>query len=203
MNIDYETIERLLEKRGAYPEFYMEYGEPGCENPPRGIIMADWNHVHRRVYDWLEHRGFALEWSDEWISDDNGKIYRSSPDSYGWLPSYWIRDDGSVFGKDEVSEDPEGTEYLEHLLDNPKSGDTFGIDWTRYGFERIEEEHDSGIRETSEDPRKIFRDLRADYPGSEFLFSIDSMDQFEAHWYAWKRGPQHDAHVTTWEESDA
>ena len=89
MHISSETIERLLEKRGAYPQWAPEYGEPGYnEAPANGIIFADWNQVNKRVYAWLEKHGFALEWSDEWtvIWDNDGKAYRTSPDCYQWRP---------------------------------------------------------------------------------------------------------------------
>lgn len=74
------------------------YGEPDYEQPPVGVILANWNDVDDVIQKWLEDHGFTLEWSDEWLIDDDGqKCYRCVPSSWDWKPSYKIVD-GCIVG---------------------------------------------------------------------------------------------------------
>jgi hypothetical protein len=71
-----------------------EYAERGYSNPSKGILFANWNYFSNDVFRLLESYGFECEWSDEWSTcSDCGKAFRTSPDSYGWQPSYfWASD---------------------------------------------------------------------------------------------------------------
>ena len=190
MTISGETIQTLLEKRGAYPEWAQSYGEPGYDNAPNGVILANWNRVHKRVYSWLEHHGYALEWSDEWIQSDSGKIYRSTPDCHGWKPSFVITDRRSeVIGRDEIEAGDCLDEYEEHLLNNPKHADTFDVDWTERGFVKLnEDEYESGFHPgQTDDPTIILAKARKADPNADYLFSIDGVGQFDMRFSIWKR----------------
>lgn len=78
-----------------------EYGEPGYTNPERAILFGNWNYVSKGVGNWLEEQGFELEWEDEWITLNDGKAYRTSPNSYDWTPSYVMDEEGNYYTKDD------------------------------------------------------------------------------------------------------
>jgi hypothetical protein len=69
------------------------YAEPGYTQPRAGVLMADWNVFPSDIADVLEDLGYAVEWSDEWITcEDCGGAVRTQPDSYSWTPAYQIVD---------------------------------------------------------------------------------------------------------------
>ena len=73
------------------------YAEPGYDQPKRGVVMANWNHLPKELDSILDRAGYTVEWSDEWTEcSDCGKALRTSPDSYGWRPSYTVTSDGEV-----------------------------------------------------------------------------------------------------------
>lgn len=186
-----QAIEALLCKRcNQEVDWCSSYGEPGYSDPERGIIFADWNHVSSVVYDWLEHHGYALEWSDEWIiSHEVGKAYRTSPDCYSWRPSYVITEDCDIIGRDEIESGDQIDSYIELLLDSDRHADNFDIDWTKHGFRKLNADaYESGFHPgQTDDPRKILKAAQEALPGHEFLFSIDSVGQFDARFSLWAR----------------
>jgi hypothetical protein len=194
MNIAAQAIEALLQKRcGGEVDWCSVYGEPGYSDPEHGIIFANWNHVSQPVQDWLEHHGYAIEWSDEWIiSHETGKGYRSSPDGHGWRPSYFITEDCAVIGADEVRNGDEIDTYIAHLVDDANRADTFGIDWTKHGFRKLNDEaYESGFHPgQTDDPHKLLKAAQAEYPDHEFIFSIDGAGQFDINFSLWARSTQ-------------
>jgi len=194
MKISGQTINDILEKHGAYPEWCAEYGEPGYDTPEHGIWFANWNNVPRFVGDWLESHGYATEWSDEWIiSYETNKAYRSSPDSYGWKQSYVMLDGDFIIGRDEVESGDQIDAYIDYLLDNPKRADTFDVDWTKYGFIKLNDEYESGFHPgQTDDPKAILKEAREQYPNGEFIFSIDDVGQFDMNFSLWMRDKTHD-----------
>src|SRR5207244_4863009 len=190
MIISEQAIEALLQKRCGEVDWCSTYGEPGYSDPERGIIFANWNHVSRPVQDWLEHHGYALEWSDEWIiSHETSTAYRSSPDSHGWRPSYFMTEDGDIIGADEVRNGDEIDTYVAYLLDDANRADTFGIDWTEHGFRKLNDQaYESGFHPgQTDDPRKLLKAAQAEHPNHEFLFSIDGSGQFDIDFSLWAR----------------
>ena len=82
-----EALQWLQDEHNA--EFASKYGEPGYQDPEKGILLANWNNVPSNMQKWLENAGYSLEWSDEWTVDyNNDKAYRTSPDSYSWEPQW-------------------------------------------------------------------------------------------------------------------
>jgi hypothetical protein len=196
MNISGQTINDILEKHGAYPEWCAEYGEPGYDTPEHGIFFANWNNVPRCIGDWLEHHGYATEWSDEWIiSYETNKAYRSSPDSYGWKRSYVMFDNGDIIGRDEIENGDQIDEYIAYLLDDPSKADTFDVDWTQYGFIKLNADaYESGFHPGQTDnPKVILQAARKQYgPDVEFIFSIDDVGQFDVNFSLWMRAKETD-----------
>lgn len=96
---DDEVADLILE---LLPEVAMaqHYGEPGYPSPDRCVLFDDWNKVDREVQAVLEELGFALEWSDEWLVCDEGKAWRTSPDSFFWRPSCMITRGGEILTTD-------------------------------------------------------------------------------------------------------
>jgi hypothetical protein len=76
------------------------YAEPGYDEPKRGVLLANWNHFARDIDRVLERMGFAIEWEDEWSTcSDCYKVFRTSPDSMCWTPSY-VMGDGEIWCKE-------------------------------------------------------------------------------------------------------
>ena len=69
-----------LESRGIDFSSATEYGEPGYSTEKPVILFANWNALNRFEMRAVESVA-EIEWSDEWITDDDGvKCYRTSPD---------------------------------------------------------------------------------------------------------------------------
>lgn len=173
-------------------DYATEYGEPGYDNPDKCILLANWNYFNRDVCDLLGRAGYALAWSDEWEvnHDGNMKAYRTQPDSYGWQPSLLYLDDGTTIAADEVREGRCVDEYIEHLLNRPSHCDTFNIDWSQHGFERMTDRSafERGLHPwQTDDPEKILAEYQKRYPGKDFLFSLDRTGQFDAAFSIWGR----------------
>jgi hypothetical protein len=83
-------------------EWCNAYGEPGYHDPETGVLFADWNNIPKAFQTYLEHQGYELEWSDEWVIDyDHSKAYRTKPDGYDWEPSTVFTDDGELLTPDD------------------------------------------------------------------------------------------------------
>ena len=96
-------------------EFYTAtaYGEPGYDEPEKGILLSNWNNWPSSLMKRMKTAGFNLEWSDEWIVHHD-RAYRCSPDCYSWEPSYIIWE-GEVI---TIHDDPE--EWYDCLsIDDP------------------------------------------------------------------------------------
>jgi hypothetical protein len=194
MNISIETIQAIIEKhKSNLDDHTEEYGEPGYnDNPKECILFANWNPVPRRIRDWLEHHGYALEWSDEWTVNWEGdrKAYRTSPSSYGWKSSIVYLDDGQMIAKGEVEDGTCLDDYIKYLVDHPTRCDQFDVDWSENGFERMvpEGQYETGSHACqNDDPRKLFAEWKARKPDHEFLFTLDEQSQFYITYSIWGR----------------
>ncbi len=99
----------LQDKHNA--EWCSKYGEPGYPDPAKGVVLANWNNVPKRIADYLEEAGFSLEWSDEWWIDyANEKAYRTRPDSYHWESQIHL-----TRGGDYITPDDPFSDWLEEL----------------------------------------------------------------------------------------
>ena len=72
-----------------------KYGEPGYDQPARGVVLMDWNKLPGALIDALERAGYSIEWSDEWTTCEGcGNALRTQPDGHDWTPAYTDGDDG-------------------------------------------------------------------------------------------------------------
>lgn len=113
-----EALQWLQSEHNA--EWCHHYGEPGYQDPEKGILLANWNNVPKNMQTWLEGAGYSLEWSDEWVIDyEHNKAYRCSADSYSWECQFIVGDGGFIFPDDGAAE---FIEYLSHDRPNARWG---------------------------------------------------------------------------------
>jgi len=192
LNLKPHCSELPAEQRAHYIEntgYSAEYAEPGYDTPKRGILFNNWNFFPSRVTDLLEKYGFAIEWEDEWSTcQDCGKAVRTSPDSYGWQPSYFILNECELFCRDCAPMD----EYLESLEDNPRRALNDHINPANYGYIKLEGEFENGFHPGQNDnPKDIYARLHAQ-GHKRLLFNIDSVGQFDMQFSIWKKDEETD-----------
>lgn len=186
---DKDTYRRSAECEIDNLGYASEYGEPGYDAPTKGVLFANWNYFPRGIDSILERAGFAIEWSDEWTVAENGKAYRTSPDSHGWKPSIVYGEDCQEFCRDDVGDYID--DYIAHLIDSPRHADMFDVDWTEYGFENMNGVFESGFHPgQNDDPKKILTEYQQRFPSKEFLFQIPSVGQFDISFTIWGRDKQ-------------
>ena len=178
---------------------YPGYAEPGYDDPPSGCIaLGNWNSVSKwdeekrqfvtvdatlpKLAKKLEAMGIALEWSDEWASCDScGKIFRTSPNSYGWQMSGVI-DDGFCACKDCI--DPE--DHLRGLENKDRKCNTIkSVNPEEHGYVCIQDEFENGLYGGQcADPAAIAKILRG-IGITRFLFNLDDTGQFDISFSVW------------------
>ena len=181
MDVKGDTLHRILERHDSYVAWCAKYGEPGYTDPENGILFANWNNVPRRLADWLESHGYALEWSDEWtICYDSGYAYRTSPDSYWWRQSFVYTDDGELIGLKDIKNGDMLDEYESYLLNDPRKCATMPFPFEARGFEKINRDsYESGLHPgQNDDPANILRTLESMHPDMDFIFTLDEASQF-------------------------
>lgn len=193
-------IARIIEISQSLPNICPDlcvasgYSEPGYETPESGfIVLANWNPVRfdskdksdntmPRLEKVLEYFGAEIEWRDEWHICDCGKCVRTSPDSHGWKPSYWLTD-SDIICHECVKDDP--SEYLEYLQGNPSAALTIEIDLSEHDYTK----HILGCKTgwhhgQKDDSKKIAKSLY-DMGVENFIFEIDETTQFYTVWSVW------------------
>lgn len=159
------------------------YAEPGYENPESGIIVTgnfndDQSDLPSRLAKIFEERyDVELEWSDEWVACDHcRKLFRVSPDSYGWRQYGAFIGDECVCG-DCIKQDPE--DYLKSIEGGPRTAISIaGLDPVQHGYVLLKGECERGLHGGQDaDPRVAARSLR-DLGCYRFLFAIEHCEQF-------------------------
>jgi len=178
-NISKKYMEKLY---GESVEYCGSYGEPGYSDPVTGILFSNWNDFPKRVMNFLESKGFELEWSDEWIIDYyNDKAYRTSPDCYSWTPSYLMTDDGDLITKDYGV-----ATIADYLTNDPYRCDIFDCDFSSEGFEKSSESYENGFHAGQTDnPKKIYDKLESE--GFDVIFQLTEQSQFYTVFTVWTR----------------
>lgn len=182
------------------------YAEPGYSYA-EAVVLGDFNRyggkwdpekrqrvgerdTARRVGDLLERAGVEIEWDDEWCECGScGKLFRHSPDGYGWTLYGWISD-CECFCGDCVKEDPE--EYLEWLAEDSGRANTIVSDLTEHGWAKLELEFERGLHEwQASDPAKIRQGLES-LGFSRVIFEIDAVGQFDCRFSVYLDGDDMD-----------
>lgn len=184
-----------LESRGIDFQTATEYGEPGYSTDKPVILFADWNPLSMRTLNAIEAVA-EIEWSDEWVQDNSGRAFRSSPDCYGWEPSFFISEDCEIVPFDTL---PAGGEDLAGALRDygftASPGDTCGLEALPSGIGRgametfatmIVGDCETGFHPGQNDkPEAILAGL----PDGEYVFRINGKGQFDISWEVWKLNP--------------
>lgn len=182
-------------------QFHSEYAEPGYSDPSSGwIATGNWNKVTKydeatnhfdtiddtlgRVAKLLEKLGVELEWSDEWTTCEAcNKLVRTSPDSYGWTPSYWFPDCGGCFCIECVKADP--APYLESLEGNNRNAMTIDIDLEENGYVKLQDDFENGFHQGQDANPKVIAKSLHEIGVSRFIFVIDGKGQFDMRFSLW------------------
>jgi hypothetical protein len=160
------------------------YAEPGYTDPAKVVIFANWNYFASGVDSILERYGYSLEWDDEWgVCEGCNKAVRTSPDSYGWQPSFVLLHDCEIVCVDCLNGD--AGDYLESLENNPRKALNLpSIDPAEWGYARLEDGFENGWHPGQNDnPQEIFKRLTAQYP--RLLFQITGVGQFDVGFAVW------------------
>lgn len=179
-------IEYLVEKQEL--GYCDSYGEPGYTDPEKSILFCNWNNVSNRISDYLEQAGFEIEWSDEWIIDyNNGKAYRTSPDSYDWQSQIRIDEYGDL-----LTPDSDIDEWIDYAaIDDyaqPVNALPDFIDMTKVeGWEKLNKESFvSGWHPGQNDnPQTIAKKVFSEGGYIYLIFQITNVSQFDMCFDLW------------------
>lgn len=189
-------------------QIHSGYAEPAYDSEL--VATGNWNNVTKwdrntntrvivdstisRVAALLEKMGFNLEWSDEWTTcSDCCKLVRTSPNSYGWQPSYTIND-GEIICKNCV--DPET--HLSNLEGNERAANQIeSINPEDYGYVKLDDYEHGWHPGQNASPKLIAAALR-EQNVSRFIFNMDSVGQFDQHFSVWV----HESEIHLLDEAD-
>ena len=177
------------------------YAEPGYTSGDLGVVFANWNNEGKwdksldkwvatddrpgRIHDILERAGYSTEWSDEWTNcSDCDCAVRTSPDSYGWTPSF-VEISGDCVCEDCALKDPET--LLEEFINHPHKALTLDIDLPSLGWSKVNgDAFERGLHEgQSDDPSAIAQILLG--AGIDHIFKIDDVGQFDVRFSIYAR----------------
>lgn len=187
-----DILSKLLEKVESNGGYFLEspdYAEPGYHksDDDMPILFSDFND-NSPQWEAIEACGCELEWEDEWTQCSAcGRAVRTSPDCYSWLPSYSVTGECDIMCHECIKDDPEGSGYLEELINNPRKSDTLGLDFGEHGgFKKLDKEYETGMHPgQSGDPNAVYRELKSVYGGaSEAVFQVVNKGQFDLRWVA-------------------
>jgi hypothetical protein len=129
------------------------------------------------------NRIFEFVFSDEYdLCQNCYRVIRTSPDSYSWVQTFWIQEDGGIYCEQCVRKEY-ADDYLEEKINNFKSANTIfsEAELIERGYVKLENEYEVGWHEhQDDDPEKIFKKLVEKH--KEILFNIDWVGQFDCHY---------------------
>lgn len=179
-----------LESRNFDFTIAQEYGEPGYSTDKPVILFANWNDLSKSELKAVESVA-EIEWSDEWVTDDNGqKCYRTSPDSYCWQPSI-IWGDGYFVPVDELGDGETLLSHLEDLgfLNEPGDKPDRALPATVPAAsletiaELVSDDNETGFHYgQNANPEKVLSSL----PAGHYVARISDKGQFDVTWQFWK-----------------
>lgn len=181
-----KALNYLQEKHNA--EWALSYGEPGYQDPDRGVILCNWNNTPSGLGEWLESCGYSLEWSDEWLIDyDNGKAYRTSPDCYSWQPQTMHTNDGELLTPDDGA-----SAWVDELAMSDHGHPCKAVpswitesDLIENGFELFAGDFETGFHTGQTDAPEPVARRAFDAGASRVIFRITGSGQFDINWECW------------------
>ena len=167
------------------------YGELGYTQPEKGILLANWNDIGQHLQDYLEEAGFELEWSDEWVIDweNDGKVYRTQPDSYGWVCQVAYNEHCDL-----LTPDSDVSDWIDHVAVTDPSQDVksalpdFITDeqLADEGFTKVDEEYQNGWYYKQDNPTTVVEELWETVEDIySVVFKIESSGQFHTNFTAY------------------
>lgn len=179
-----EWLDEVFEDGSTDLDMATEYADGHDHEGVTGIIMANWNDVPKKVQTVLERAGYELEWSD-CVSTCSGccKVIRTEPTHYGWKRQFWVGD-GEILCSKCVADDPES--YLDSLRGNPNAAHTLtSVDLSEKGYIPVWGEFENGFHAGQDDDPKAIAKALEKRGVEDFIFSLDSVGQFDAHFTVW------------------
>ena len=169
------------------------------------LIVDGWEDVHKiqkalkpdfepkDEYDTSVLEEFFGYQGDNWGFRDEyskcdlcGKVIQTEPDSYSWVPDFFIDyDNGEIICGDCVRANPQA--YLETLYNNPEKANTIlsSQDLIDNGFERIGEDFENGWYDRHDSPEEILNKALEEHPNGVFIFHISGQGQFATQFELW------------------
>lgn len=142
----------------------------------------------------LEAAGAEIEWLDEWSQCSHCyRAVRTEPDSYSWTPYFAWVGECEIVCADCLRANPDW--IIDEYINNPEKALTvLGVDeLTTLGFVQHDARYESGWYGREDNPTEILKGILKFAPeGTEVVFTIDSVGQFDAHFSAWLRTPETD-----------
>lgn len=180
-----EWLDEVFEDGSSDLDFASEYAD-NSDTPEAGILMANWNNVPKHVQTVLERAGYELEWSD-CVTACSGccKVIRTEPTHYGWKRQFWLGD-GEILCEKCVADDPSG--YLDSLRGNPNAAHTLrSVDLSEHGYIPVWGEFENGFHAGQDDDPKAIAKALEKRGVTDYIFSLDSVGQFDAHFSVWAK----------------
>lgn len=155
------------------------------EERSAGVKLTNEESLPARLAEALERRvpGVELHWLDEWTScEDCARIFRTQPDSYGWL-MYGAFTDNGIFCADHLSFD----DIAESYINEPSRALTFPLNLEDEGFSLYGARYENGWHPGQNDePEAILTEALRHW--REGIFKISSSGQFDIEFELWVRG---------------
>jgi hypothetical protein len=200
-NANFDTVYEYIRENHVWDDIYMDITEDQDDNTY--IIVdshSDIDKLHavvKEVLDIQEEKFYVDEvleveivFSDEYTTcSDCHKIIRTSPNSYHWQPDFYMGDGFIVCNKCFNEQEDYQEAYIEDKINDPKTainGLVSEEQLEQLGFERINEEYESGWYHKEDNPEEIYDKLSDKY--EEIVFFINNVEQFRINFVTFVRG---------------
>lgn len=138
----------------------------------------------QRLEDIAQYYGIELRFYDETITDGQGRVHNTTPQFYGWTPTFKVFD-CDVWARDEVDSDTL-QDYADLLMDDTSNADQWDTDFSPLGFRQWQEIGESGWHHGQNDtPEKMRQSIESKHGECNIIWFIDSTGQFDCHFGAW------------------
>jgi hypothetical protein len=179
-------IQRIAESTQS--DWASEYGNDSRYTQGDGPIiiqsydMCNIMNKHPRIEQAAIDQGFELVNYDEYTVDHEcDKVWRTSPDSYGWTPSVVYTEHGDL-----ITPDSDIDEWIEWAVNEESRCLTSTFcklaDLEELGFVQEPDDdttYESGLHPgQTDDPAKMYKELRVKFPESDIIFWLKESSQF-------------------------